>query len=137
MTDEATRVPQLAAAPETAESDESGLLPLGAPRSPALPPKDGGKAAPGELDLDPDRVDAVVLAALLLTAHQRSKGDAWRSWKNLSWEATDRLHEKGYIGDPASKAKSVVLTEAGYERGRALLRQLCGRDGGGRDGGGA
>ena len=128
MADEATRVPRLGAAPENADNGDSVLLPLGEPRSPALPPKDGGKAAPGDLDLDPDRVDAAVLAVLLLTAHQQSKGDAWRSWKNLSWEATDRLYEKGYIGNPASKAKSVMLTEAGFAEGRALLRQLCGRD---------
>ncbi|MDZ7714246.1 MAG: DUF6429 family protein [Rhodovibrio sp.] len=55
--------------------------------------------------------------------------DAWRSWKGVDWNATDRLYEKGYISDPKSKAKSVMLTHAGFERGRALLRELCGRDG--------
>jgi hypothetical protein len=56
-------------------------------REPRLLEADGNR-------LDDDRVDAVVLAALLLTAHRQSKGDAWRSWKNLSWEATDRLYER-------------------------------------------
>jgi hypothetical protein len=130
MAEQESRVPRLEAAPEGEPTPDDELLPLGAPRAPALPPEAGGQAAPGDLDLDDDRVDAVALAALLLTAHRQSKTDAWRSWKNLSWAATDRLYEKGYIGDPASKAKSVILTEAGYERGRALLRQLCGRDGG-------
>ena len=34
-----------------------------------------------------------------------------QGWKSLPWEVTDRLHKKGLIGDPKSKAKSVVLTE--------------------------
>jgi hypothetical protein len=130
MAEQESRVPRLEAVPEAEPTPDNERLRLGQPRSPALPPEAGGQAAPGALDLDDDRVDAIALAALLLTAHQQAKGDAWRSWKNLSWEATDRLYEKGYIGDPASKAKSVMLTEAGYDRGRALLRQLCGRDGG-------
>ena len=39
--------------------------------------------------------------------------DRWgaRAWKSMPWEAIDQLHEKGLIGDPKSKAKSVVLTE--------------------------
>jgi hypothetical protein len=69
-----------------------------------------------------------VLAVLLLTAHRQGKGDAWRVWKGVDWEAADRLHEKGCIAAPTSKAKSVMLTEAGYERGRALLARPCGRE---------
>ncbi|MBK1671212.1 hypothetical protein CKO28_24735 [Rhodovibrio sodomensis] len=98
-----------------------------------MPAKDGEQAEPGDLELDEDRVDAAVLAVLLLTAHQQGKGEPWRVWKGVDWEATDRLHEKGYIGDPVSKAKSVVLTEAGFARRRALLRQLCGPADGGDD----
>ena len=131
MADE-TRVPRLDAAREAEPSSNNVRAHLGQPRSPALPPEAGGKAEPGDFDLDrdldPDRVDAAVLAVLLLTAHQQAKGDAWRVWKGVDWEAADRLHEKGYITDPKSKAKSVMLTEAGFAEGRALLRQLCGRD---------
>jgi hypothetical protein len=29
----------------------------------------------------------------------------------LDWDSLDRLHEKGYIGSPKSKAKSVTLRE--------------------------
>jgi len=35
----------------------------------------------------------------------------------------DRLHAKGYISDPQSKAKSVVLTEEGERRSRELFER--------------
>jgi len=35
-----------------------------------------------------------------------------------------RLHRKDYISDPASKAKSVLLTEAGAKRSQELLRNI-------------
>jgi Mn-dependent DtxR family transcriptional regulator len=34
-----------------------------------------------------------------------------------------RLHAKGYIADPKSKAKSVVMTEAGAKRASELLEK--------------
>jgi Domain of unknown function (DUF6429) len=33
----------------------------------------------------------------------------------------DRLHAKGYISDPKSKAKSVLLSEEGERRSRELF----------------
>ena len=38
-----------------------------------------------------------------------------RAWKGHDWAVLDRLHKKGYISNPASKAKSVVLTEEGAQ----------------------
>ena len=38
------------------------------------------------------------------------------------------LHDKGLISDPASKAKSVVLTEAGLREADAAFRRLFGID---------
>jgi len=35
----------------------------------------------------------------------------------------DRLHEKGYISDPKSKAKSVVMTEEGAKRATELFEK--------------
>jgi hypothetical protein len=127
MAADETRMPRLEAAPVEERADD-GPVNLAAARAPALPPAAGGYAEGAPLDLDPDRVDAAVLAVLLLTAHRPDKLDAWRSWKGVDWEAADRLYEKGYIADPKSKAKSVALTRAGFERGRALLQALCGRD---------
>jgi hypothetical protein len=71
------------------------------------------------MNLDTDRIDEAVLALLYLGLHQR-----WRAWKGFDWDAMNRLHEKGYIGDPVSKAKSVVFTEEGLRESERLFRKL-------------
>ncbi len=76
------------------------------------------------MDYDTDKVDEVVLALLYLNTH--SDRDGARAWKSLDWEAMDRLHEAGYISDPKSKAKSVVVTEEGLARAEALFEQHFG-----------
>jgi len=38
----------------------------------------------------------------------------------------DRLHERGYISDPKSKAKSVLLTDEGERRARELFEHHFG-----------
>lgn len=75
-----------------------------------------------EMELDNEKIDDAVLALLLLGLHE----DA-RVWKGFDWSAMNRLHEKGYISDPCSKAKSVVLTEEGFERAEMLLEKLFGK----------
>jgi hypothetical protein len=50
-----------------------------------------------------------------------------RAWKGHDWAALDRLHQKGMIGDPKSKAKSVVLTEEGLVKAEAHFRELFGK----------
>ncbi len=47
----------------------------------------------------------------------------------MPWEATDRLYEKGLIGDPKSKAKSVVLTEEGKRAAEEAFRKMFARRG--------
>ena len=47
-----------------------------------------------------------------------------RTWKSFGWSATNRLHEKGLIPDPVSKARSVVLTETGLREAEAAFRRL-------------
>jgi hypothetical protein len=74
---------------------------------------------------DKQKVDAAVLALLALWAFK--DGSNWRSWKSFDWGVTDRLFEAGDIHDPKSKAKSVVLTEEGLERGLALCEELFDR----------
>ena len=76
---------------------------------------------------DTERVDEAVLALLYLTSFQ--EGDVVRAWKGHDWDALDRLHAKHYISDPASKAKSVVLSEEGYAQARRLFDQLFGKVG--------
>jgi hypothetical protein len=71
------------------------------------------------MEYDKDKVDEMVLALLFLTSF-RDKYST-RAWKSMDWDAMDRLHEKGYIGDPKSKAKSVVLTEEGEKLAEELF----------------
>lgn len=73
------------------------------------------------MDLDHAKIDDAVLGLLYLGLH-----DDVRAWKGFDWNVMDRLHERGYISDPRSKAKSVVFSEEGLERSRQLLQQLFG-----------
>lgn len=62
------------------------------------------------IDIDPDKADEAALALLYLTLH-----DGNRAWKGLDWEIAGRLFDKGLIGDPANKAKSVLFSEDGLQ----------------------
>ena len=72
---------------------------------------------------DTGKVDDAALALLTLTVHQENEFGA-RAWKSHDWEILNRLHKKGFIGDPVSKAKSVIMTPEGLAKGRELLEQL-------------
>jgi Domain of unknown function (DUF6429) len=71
------------------------------------------------MDIDTDRIDAAVLALLLLGLH-----DGSRVWKTFDWDAMNRLHDKGMIFDPVGKAKSVVLTEEGQREAERLFQEM-------------
>ena len=73
------------------------------------------------MEYDKDKVDEMVLALLSLTMFR--EGSGWRAWKGHDWDAMDRLHEKGYISDPKSKAKSVVVTEEGAKHALELFER--------------
>ncbi len=60
------------------------------------------------MNIDDDKIDEIVLALLQLTSFNDGVGH--RAWKGHDWETLNRLHEKGFIGNPVSKAKSVVVT---------------------------
>jgi hypothetical protein len=70
------------------------------------------------MSLNTDKIDDAVLALLYLTLH-----DGYRAWKGFDWDALNRLHEKGMIGDPVNKAKSVVFTNEGLERAKKLFEE--------------
>ena len=40
----------------------------------------------------------------------------------------DRLHEKGYVGNPATKAKSVMVTEAGKKAAEEMFMKYLAVD---------
>ena len=79
------------------------------------------------MDYDADKTDNAVLALLVLTVYQEDESGA-RAWKGHDWETLNRLHEKGFIGDPVSKAKSVVVTPEGLAKGRELFAKLFSRN---------
>jgi hypothetical protein len=70
------------------------------------------------MNYDRDKVDEMVLALLWLTP-----AGAGRAWKGHDWDAMDRLHAKGYISDPKSTAKSVVLSEEGERLSQELFEK--------------
>lgn len=72
-----------------------------------------------ETELDTDRIDEAVLALLYLGLR-----DDARAWKGFDWDAMNRLHEKGLISDPVSKAKSVAFTEEGLQRATELFEGM-------------
>jgi hypothetical protein len=71
------------------------------------------------MELDTEKLDDAALAILSLTLH-----DGDRVWKGLDWAITDRLFEKGLIGDPKGKAKSLMLTKEGLARAEMVLRTM-------------
>jgi hypothetical protein len=74
-----------------------------------------------EMEIDNKKVDEITLALLYLTTFKDKHGP--RAWKSHSWDVLDRLYESGYIRDPATKAKSVMLTEEGAERSKVLFEK--------------
>jgi hypothetical protein len=77
------------------------------------------------MEYDKDKVDEMALALLYLTSFEE-KGYGPRAWKGMDWEVMNRLHEKGHIGNPKSKAKSVTLTEEGARLSEALFKKHFG-----------
>jgi hypothetical protein len=73
------------------------------------------------MDYDKDKVDEMTLALLYLVTTADKIGA--RAWKGFEWATMDRLHEKGFISDPKSKSKSVVLTPEGVRRSEELFRE--------------
>ncbi|MDR3514323.1 MAG: DUF6429 family protein [Azospirillaceae bacterium] len=71
------------------------------------------------MEIDEDKIDDAVLALLYLSLDRDG-----RAWKSFDWDAMNRLHEKGFIGNPVSMAKSVWLTEDGIARSERLFCEL-------------
>ncbi len=73
-----------------------------------------------------DKIDDAVLGLLHLTSFTEGSKifRVTRAWKGHNWEALNRLHAKGYISDPARKAKSVMLSAEGKRRARELFERL-------------
>jgi hypothetical protein len=75
------------------------------------------------MEIDREKIDEIVLALLFRNSWTEKCGkiNGFRAWNSLDWDALDRLHEKELISNPKGKAKSVVLTDEGYELARELF----------------
>jgi hypothetical protein len=73
------------------------------------------------MEIDKEKVDEMTLALLYLTTFKDRHG--LRAWKSHDWDVLNRLHAEGYIDDPVSKAKSVILTDDGAERSKLLFEK--------------
>ena len=71
------------------------------------------------MEFDYEKIDEMTLALLWLTSFKQHGGR--RAWKGHDWDTMDRLYSKGYISDPKSKAKSVMLTDKGYAKAKQLF----------------
>ena len=76
------------------------------------------------MEYDKNKVDEYTLALLYLVTHERQEGYGARAWKGYDWDTMNRLHERGLISNPVSKAKSVVMTEEGFKKAEELFRKL-------------
>jgi len=73
------------------------------------------------MNIDTDKIDDTVLALLHLTCFGNGYGAAW---KGHDWDVLNRLYEKGYIGNPRNKNKSVVFSEEGRAKSESLFREM-------------
>jgi len=75
------------------------------------------------VEYDEDKVDECTLALLYLVTHDRQEGCGARAWKGFDWDTMNRLHEKGMISNPISKAKSVAMSEEGFKKAEDLFKK--------------
>ena len=71
------------------------------------------------MNQDLTKVEKAVLALLAQFAF-----DERVSWKGCDFDVMESLFDRGLIGDPRSKNKSVVLTEEGLTLGKELAAKL-------------
>ena len=73
------------------------------------------------MEVDQEKIDEVVMGLMKLTMFEEA--GITRSWKGYAWDVLDRLHVKGWIHDPRSKTRSVVITDMG----KAKASEFCAR----------
>ena len=76
--------------------------------------------------MNKDNIDEAVLALLYLGSWVERTSGVARSWKSFDWDTMERLHEPGLISNPASKAKSVTISEEGLRKAKEAFDRLFG-----------
>ncbi len=74
------------------------------------------------MNIDEGKLEQTVLALLYLNAIDDKCGK--RAWKAFPWSVMDQLHMKGYISSPATKNKSVVLSDEGAQLSKELFEKF-------------
>lgn len=74
------------------------------------------------MNIDTDKIDDMVLALMSLGFVEDKI--CTRAWKSFNWECMNRLYEKGFIHDPVSKTKSVIVTSEGVEKAKKLFNEI-------------
>jgi len=77
-----------------------------------------------EMEYDKDKEDDLVLSLMYLGMF--TKHSVRRAWKSFDWDALDRLHEKGYISNPRSAAKSVAVNDSRAKMAESLFKKHFG-----------
>ena len=72
------------------------------------------------MEYDTKKIDELTMALLYLTLHERTAFGA-RAWKEFDWDTLNRLHAKGLIGDPRSKARLVTLSPEAVKAPKSCL----------------
>lgn len=73
------------------------------------------------MNYNKDKVDEMLLALMYLTTFKDY--GTLRTWKGYDWDVMNRLHEKRFIDNPISKAKSVMLTDEGAKQSEGLFKK--------------
>lgn len=71
---------------------------------------------------DREKIIEGALAILSLSRHSDN-----RVWKSIDWDILDELYNRGWISNPATKAKSVLLTDDGLNFAENFLTKYFGK----------
>jgi len=74
------------------------------------------------MNIDIEKAAEIGLAVMALTQHSDQAGCV-RAWKGIDWDLLDVMHQRGWIGNPVGKAKSVQMTESGLSVAQTVQAQ--------------
>lgn len=69
-----------------------------------------------------EKVDETALALMHLTTFTEHHGPS-RTWKSLDWDILARMFERGWISDPQTKARSVVVFDEAVRISKELFEK--------------
>lgn len=73
------------------------------------------------MEYDKDKVDEVTLALMYLVMSRTPAGG--RAWRGFDAQTLERLHQKGWIGDPAHKSLSIEVTDQGLKMAEEFFKK--------------